>query len=434
MVVGRLRRFATGCCFVPAARADTLGGISPKSAQGTPHGRPQLPVHPRTHQRAGSRPERDAGRDGGSSLTAVSRIGTGGPGWPEEGLQDCDRYAHRVPGDRDRRLGSHAHQPAVAGRPGARRAPWAVQSQLGGDGEATRVQGRGRGLRLGRGDAGRALPRDPGEGQGTRHQGGAGDAQRNFHGRDQRRCRGTTGARRRATPRPAAGGRGELARQHRPQHGRMGHRRLRGRFTEGSDVARGPGHRVRQREGARRPGGIGAAALLLRLRQHDAVERRRILPLHPGADAAARAARIARHDRRGRTGERVPAPSSPRGRRARGDPRRLAARALRTSAEVVLRHGLRDRGAGGHGQRSHHRHRVPPLQPLARHRPCESGRQGVPHRAHRRPQRTHAARRSRRCRDGDAGYRHAHRIGRGSDASPKKKAPSSAAAAAGDRR
>ena len=152
----------------------------------------------------------------------------------------------------------------------------------------------------------------------------------------------------REASRAVARGHRQLARLHRLPHGRMGRRHLRHRFAEGPDAADRPLPALRQREGARREREGHAAALLLRLRQHAPRQCDRLLPLHAGDVDAPRPARLARPDPGRRARERLPPPPLSRLRRARRRPERLEARPVRQGAEVVLRHGHRHRGAGGH--------------------------------------------------------------------------------------
>ncbi len=72
--------------------------------------------------------------------------------------------------------------------------------------------------------------------------------------------------------------------------------------------------------------------------------------------------------------------------RARGG-RRLGPQALRQGAQVALRHGVGDPRARRHRQRQRREDGLLPLQHLARRRPQQGRRQGVPHRPPRRARR-----------------------------------------------
>ena len=82
-------------------------------------------------------------------------------------------------------------------------------------------------------------------------------------------------------------------------------------------------------------------------------------------------------------------------------------------AEVALRHGQRHPRAGGRRQRAGREDGLLSLQPVARRRPQQGRRQGVPHRPPRRARRDHGRRRAVRRRDGAARLRRRRRPGLG---------------------
>ena len=81
------------------------------------------------------------------------------------------------------------------------------------------------------------------------------------------------------------------------------------------------------------------------------------------------------------------------------------------AAQVALRHGQRDHGAGRRQRGAGHRYRVPAVQSGPGRRARADGRQAVPNRPPRRPERMHAARRHRRRGDGDARRGHQAQAG-----------------------
>ncbi len=184
-----------------------------------------------------------------------------------------------------------------------------------------------------------------------------------------------------------------------------------GGLAEGADAAARAVVQRDQREGARRVARRHAAALVLGLGRHARGQRQGLLAVHAGHQPALRAAGRTRPAAGGRAAQRVRAARPAR----RGDPPRGARLGpgdpLRRPRAVLER---ADRGddAGGTRRRRLPPPRAPALRHVARHRPRQARRQGVPDRASGRLQRPDADGHARRRRDGAGRRRRAASHGR----------------------